>query len=73
MVFVLFIFGSAGSFWLLGNYSLVAVQRPLVVVASLVSEHGLQDKRASEVSAHGLSSCGSHALELRLNSCCAWA
>ena len=43
----------------------VAVCGLLIVVASLVVEHGLL--------AHGLSSCGLHALESRLSSCGAWA
>ena len=37
----------------------------LIVVDSLVAEHGLL--------ARGLSSCGSWALELRLSSCGSWA
>ena len=55
-----------------GGQSLVAVCRLLITVASLV-EHGLQDMWASVVSACGLSSCGSWALEHRLNSCDAQA
>ena len=39
----------------------ILVHRLLIVVASLVAEHGLQ--------ARGLSSCGSGALERRLSSC----
>ena len=39
----------------------VGLRGLLVAVASLVAEHGLQ--------AHGLSSCGSQALECRLSSC----
>ena len=38
----------------------------LVVVASLVTAHGLQGVRALVISAHGLSSCGSQALKHRL-------
>ena len=40
----------------------------LTAVASLVVEHRLQDMRASVFAARGLSSCGSQALEQRLNS-----
>jgi len=45
----------------------------LVVVASLVTAHGLQGVRALVIAAHGLSSCGSQALEHGLSSCCARA
>ena len=46
---ILFIFGCAGSLLLCGlflvaasgGYSLVAMNRPLIVVSSLVAEHGL--------------------------------
>ena len=41
------------------------MHRLLIVVASLVAEHGLQMCR--------LSSCGTRALECRLSSCGAWA
>ena len=56
------------------GYSLVAVYsvavcRLLIVVASLLEEHGLQSMQASVVVARGLSSCGSWALERRLSSC----
>ena len=44
-----------------GGYSLVAVCRLLIVMASLVGEHGLQGMRASAVAAHRLSSCGTQA------------
>ena len=37
--------------------------------ASLAVEHRLQGTPASTVAAHGLSSCGSQALEHRLSSC----
>ena len=47
----------------------VAVHRLLIVVASLVAEHGLKGARASLVVARGLSSCGLRVLELRLGSC----
>ena len=58
----LFIFGCAGSSflcWLLcgcvkGGYSLVAMLRVLIVVASLVVERGLWGAWASVVAAHGL-------------------
>ena len=46
----------------------VVVRRLLIVVASLVAEHGL-GAWASVVVACGLSSCGSRALECRLSSC----
>ena len=52
-----------------GGYSLVAVLRLLIEVASLVGEQGLQDEWASVVAACGLSSRGSQALEHRLSSC----
>ena len=51
-----------------GGYSLVVVHRLLIAVASLV-EHGLWFAQASVAVAHGLSSCGSWALEHRLNIC----
>ena len=51
----------------------VAVHVLLIAVASLVAEHGLQGTWASVVVVHGLSSCGSRALECRLSSCGAWA
>ena len=41
--------------------------------ASLVGEDRLQSVQASVVVAHGLSSCGSQALEHRPNSCGTWA
>ena len=47
-----------------GGYSLVAVKGLLIAATSLV-EHGLE--------ACGLRSCGSQALEHRLNSCGTWA
>ena len=70
----LFGFGCAGSS-LLGRLfsscgkqgsSLVAMHRLFIAVASLFMKHG---STASVVSAHGLSSCHSWALEHRLNSC----
>ena len=50
------------------GYSLVTVPRLLIAMVSLVSEHGRQGVPTSVVVAHGLSSCGSQALEHRLNS-----
>ena len=38
----------------------------------LIAEHGLWGIQASEVTAHGLSSCGSQAVEHRLNSDDTW-
>ena len=46
------------------GFSLVAVRRLLVAVASLV-EYGLYSMRASAIEAHGLRSCSSWALEPR--------
>ena len=40
------------------GYSLVAVLRLLIAVASLVGEHGLSSTQASGAAARGLSSCG---------------
>ena len=45
----------------------------LIVVLSLVSEHGLYSAWVLVAVAHGLSSCGSPALEHRLNRCGTWA
>ena len=42
--------------------------RLLIAVSSLVVEHRFQGAWASVVAAHGLSSCGSQALEHRLSS-----
>ena len=42
---------------------LSVVRGLLIVVGSHVVEHRLQGARASAVAAHGLSSCGSQALE----------
>ena len=55
------------------GYSPVAVPRPLIAVASLVAENGLQGAQASAVMARGLSSFGSPAPEHRSKSCGAWA
>ena len=49
------------------GYSLVVVHRLLTVMALLV-EPGLSSAQAAGVAAHGLGSCGSQALEHRLNS-----
>ena len=54
------------------NFSLVAVHRLLIAVASLIAEHGFQGTLASAVFAQGLSR-GSWALKHRLNSCDAQA
>ena len=56
-----------------GERGLLFVGVLLIVVASLVAEHGLWSRRASADAAHGLSSCGSRALERRLSSCGAQA
>ena len=53
-------------------YPLVAVCGLLIVVASLIAEHGLWGLRVSVFAACELSSCGFWALEHRLNSCGAW-
>ena len=58
-------FSSCGELGLL----FIAVCGLLIVVASLVVEHGLWDTWASVVVALRLSSCGSQALERRLSSC----
>lgn len=51
----------------------VVVRGLLVVVACLVSEHGLQGAQASVVTVQGLSRCGSQAVQHRFNSFGAWA
>ena len=75
--FHLVVFGCAGSS-LLHRLSLAATNEGyspavmyglLTAVASLVAELGLQGAQASATAAHGLSRCGSQALEHRLNSC----
>ena len=55
----------AGYYPLEGNegYSLVAVCRLLIAVASLVEEDGLQGMQASVAVARGFNSCGSRALK----------
>ena len=76
---LLFIYGCAGSSLPLWGFSLVEASRGyllsslvvlalLIGVASLIVEHGLLGVRASVVAARSLSSCGSWALEHRLNS-----
>ena len=55
-----------------GGYSLVAVCRLLIAVASLVEEGGLQGMQASVAVARGLTRCGPWAPLHRLNSCGAW-
>ena len=59
--------GCAQAFCSCGEWGLlfVAVHGLLIVVASLVAEHGLQARK--------LSSCSMRALERRLRSCGAWA
>ena len=52
--------------------SLVVVPGLALAVASLL-EHRLQSTRASVIAARSLRSCGSRALEHRLNSCDPWA
>ena len=52
-----------------GSYSLAEVCRLLIALASLIAMHGLQGVWASVVVAHGLGSCGSQAIEHRLNRC----
>ena len=56
-----------------GGYSLAVVSGLLIVVASLVAEHGLKGSQASIAAACWLSSCGSQALEHRLKRCGAQA
>ena len=52
-----------GLLWSSG-FSLVAASKGyFLVTVSLVAEHGLSGKQASVVAAHGLSSCGSQAIE----------
>ena len=51
--FIYFIFGCPGSSSLCGRYSLVAAQGLLIMMASLVAEHGRYGTQAPAV-AHGL-------------------
>ena len=55
------------------GFSLAVELRLLILVASLVAEHGLCGSWASAVTAHGHISCSSWALEHRLKSCGTWA
>ena len=55
------------------GYSVVEIHRLLIVVASLVTEHGLQGTWVLVVAVYRLSSCSTWALEHRLNSCGTWA
>ena len=50
-----------------GAHSLVVVPGLLVAAASLAMEHGPQGPQASGVAQHGLRSCGSQAVEHRLD------
>ena len=69
----LFIYGCVGSSLLRTGFLFIAVCGLLIVVASLVAEHGALGACASVVVARGLSSCGLQALEHRLSSCGAQA
>ena len=69
---ILFIYDCAVSSLHL-SFSLAAVHRLFITVASLVVGHGLEGAWALVGAAHGLSSCGSKAPEHRLSSCGAWA
>ena len=81
VAFYLFIYGFAGSSLLHGLfsgcgsrvYSLAAVCRLPIALASLVAKHRLQGTWASVAAAHGPSSHGSLALEHRLSGCGTWA
>ena len=76
-----FIFGCAGPSLLLGLFSSCrdlgllssCYVRLLTVVASHVIEHRLSGAQASVMATHGLSGCGSWALEQRLSGCGSWA
>ena len=52
-----------------GVYSLIVVQERLIVVASLVGEHGLWGAQSVLAVACGLSGCDSRALQHRLSIC----
>ena len=75
----LFIFGCAGSSLLHGLFSscskqvLLSVVHGLLIAVTSLVEHQLWGGWPSVVAAHGLSSCGSWALEHRLGSCGVWA
>ena len=78
-LFFKFIFGCArssllhGHFFSCGDWELlfIAVHGLLLMVASLIAEHGLGGARTSVVVAHGPNSCSYRALEHRLNTCSA--
>ena len=70
------IFGCARSLLLHRFFSSLRVETALVEVCSLLIVVAFlipEPAHASVVAAHELSSCGSHALEYRPNSCSAWA
>ena len=77
----IFIFGCLGSLLLHAGFSLVAASRGYSSLRFAGFSLGgfsccrarALGARASVVVAHGLSSCGSRALERRLSSCGAWA
>ena len=73
-VFICICAGSSllcGLFSSCGEWGLffVLVQKLLIGLDSPAAEHGLQGRQASAAEVHGLSSCGSQALEHRLSSC----
>lgn len=76
--YLFIIFDCAGSVASLPFLQLLKVGAALCVGGGfplwwlLIAEHGLQGIQASEVTAHGLSSCGSQAVEHRLNSGDTW-
>ena len=69
-IYLLFIFGYAGSLAWRAEAILVATSGLLISVASLVVEHGLLGPQVPVIVALGLSSCGSQALERWLSSWC---
>ena len=79
--FICFNLGCVGSLLLRGLFSscsewgpiFVLAHVPLIVVASLAVEHGLQGTQASVATSRGLHSCGSQVLEQGFNSCSAQA
>lgn len=62
----------AFSSWVSGGYSLAAMCRLLILVVSLVAEHGLKGTQTSVAATRRLSSYGSWTLEPRLSSCGVW-
>ena len=68
---LIFIFGCIGSSLLCGFFSSCSKQGLLCcsMQASLVAEHGLYGPQGSLVAECGLGSCGSWALDHRLNNC----